>query len=170
MKKLLVLLLIPSMAGAQKIVENKIDDFTHHKIKRTSWEPLVRNFGGHTIILTRISEVDGNRFLDVRIMRDAGPFVIKENGQFMLKTETDSIITLQVLRTEFSCLGCGADGITGSGLQGMNISFPLTANDAKYLSIHLTRKIRVYFFDSYWEEEVKERPAKGLAKALQLIN
>lgn len=170
MKTLLMLSLFPCVCFGQKIAENKVDDFTHHKVVRTSWEPLVRKFGGHTIIMTRISQIDENKFLDVRIMRDTGPFAIKEKGELMLKTEMDSIITLLLLKTELSCTGCGAVGATGSGLAGMNISFPLTDSEAKYLTVHPTRKIRIYFFDGYWEEEVKEKSATMLINELHLIN
>jgi len=36
--KLLLVLLFPIACAAQKIEENKVDDFTHLKIARTSWE------------------------------------------------------------------------------------------------------------------------------------
>ncbi len=68
-KYLLLAFFLPLLTHAQKIVGNKIDDFTQDSVKVTSWDRLVWNFGPNMKMRTRVSAIGERLFLDVTLMR-----------------------------------------------------------------------------------------------------
>lgn len=170
MKRLLLAAtLLPLLSTGQKIVENRVDDFTHHKIVRTNWEALVQKFGGHNIIHARMSRINDAIFLDYRFMYDGSVIAVDEGANLMIKTDGDSVVTLKNMRYQISCKGCGTTGFTGNGLQGLDLSFPLTGDQAHYLLLHKAVKVRIYTTDGYIEDEVKEKSAGILIGEIKLI-
>lgn len=168
MKGLIFLLFTPLLIRAQQIAENKIDDFTHHKIVRTTWEPIIQKFGGRIIVHIRISEIDSTFFLDLKLM-GMGVTSMQEGANLMLKTDTDSIITLHNLKYQLTCSGCGAVGISGSEAEGLDLSFVLQRGAREFLIAHKINKIRIYTTDGYEEEEVPDKRARVFINELKLV-
>lgn len=169
MKRLAFLaFLVPSLSFAQKIEENKVDEFTHHKIIRTSWEPIIKKFGNSIIGHVRVSKIDGDIYINLRIMRSGSAMAIDEGARLMIKTASDSIVTLNNLKYQISCTGCGAVGFAGSALQGLDLTFPMSDDQANYLLANKAVKLRIYLTDGYLEEEIKEKFAEILINELKL--
>jgi hypothetical protein len=167
-KTLLAFLFSPLLSTAQKIEENKVDDFTHAKIIRTTWQPIVRKLGASVIAHIRVSKIDDQEYLDLRVM-GSGIISINEGDKLMLKTDKDSIITLSNLKYQIACSGCGAVGFAGSALQGLDLKFPMSPDKRDFLIMHKLVKIRLYTSGGYWEDDVKERHSIAFIDALKLI-
>lgn len=164
----LVLIFTTCSLFAQKIAENKTDDFTHLKIVRTTWEPLVKQLGAKMMIHVRVSRIDSNENIGVKIMGNSG--AIDKDANLMLKMDNDSIVILKNIDYKLSCTGCGAIGFAGSAGPGFDLTLLLTEEKKKYLLEHKIVKVRVYFTDGYLEDAVKDKYASTLQNELKLIS
>lgn len=168
MKKLLfVIAFAPLFSTAQKIIEDKVDDFTHMHVVRTDWEMLYSKFSG-VIIHARISKLDTLVYLELKLM-GAGVVGMAENTDLLLKMANDSVVTLKNLKSTISCIGCGAVGMSGSKLQGIELSFPLPASEKKILSANEISKLRIYLTGGFVEENIKSDDADTFADMVKLI-
>ena len=169
MKRLvLLLLLIPAASHAQKIAEDKIDEFTHAHVKRTTWNWMDYRFGSDKMVHSRFSEIDGQLFLDVRYTTRK-PCAMPEGSQFMLKFDDDSIITLVIPKTILACIGCGATGLNASGVYGLDLSFPIPADYVKIFASKRLDKYRIYLDTGYQEDNVAQSDAKTFLKQAALM-
>ena len=155
----LFFLLFPFFAGAQKIAENKVDDFTHAKIRRTTWNDLDFKFSGPMIVRTRINQIDSLYYLEVKYMCH-GACSMRQGDVFMLKFSSDSIISLPNPELKLSCIGCGSTGLMGSNALGLDLSFNITHEQIKYFSENKIVKIRLYLSDGYNEDSPSSSDAK----------
>jgi hypothetical protein len=169
MKKILLAICILCSLDflGQKIVEDKIDEFTKQKIKRTSWDPFSR-IKGINDSFTRIEKIDSTYWLEFKIMLSKVS-AIDKGGELMLMTATDSIITLYNSEFQMSCSGCGAIGLIGSATEGFNLSFLLLEDELAYLEKNSIKKIRLYTTDGYIEREIHEKNKMNLSKQIMLI-
>ncbi len=88
----------------------------------------------------------------------------------MLKTDTDSIITITNPKFTTSCIGCGSKGLNGSGTLGIDITYIIYNSQITYLKNHSVVKIRFYTQEGYIELDVKDRFRDVIKKELSLIN
>lgn len=165
----IIFLFAPLLSPAQKIVENKIDDFTKSKVIRTNWETflIAKQLSGYV----RCSQIDERLFLEFKIMLGGGApvFSVKEGESLMLKLNTDSIVSLSIPKSEVSCKGCGAIGLIGSAAHGMHLEFFLTKTTIETLTQNSIVKLRFYTRDGYAESEIKEKNRDLIARLLKLI-
>jgi len=162
------LLLFSAFSYSQEIAENKIDEFSHHAIKRTSWDLLVYKFNGSMYAHTRISRIDSSFYLNLRYVC-RGACVMAEGDKFMLKLDNDSIIALPNLKLAAGCIGCGATGLPGSNALGLDLSFPITVDQLKDLCSHTITKVRLYLTDGYVEASPSSGNAQNLRKQAEII-
>lgn len=167
MKYLLLLLLVPTMAHSQKIIENQVDDFTKNNVIRTSWDPFTRS--GRAISFSQFSKINSLYFLYIKINLKGGPFSVGEGDKLMLMAENDSILTLLNSKYQISCRGCGAIGIAYSAMDGVELSFHLSESDVQFLLTNKIKKMRLYTTSGYIEEEVKAKFAETFNKQLSII-
>ena len=169
MKKIFsILILLSSVQSfAQKIVENKIDEFTKHSVKRTSWDGLTR-IGGLNDSFTRLEKIEDTYWLNLKMM-SSNVNSINKDAELMLMTVTDSIVTLYNHEFQITCTGCGSIGLVGSSGQGFNISFLISEDKVEYLMKNAVKKIRIYTTDGYIDKEVPEKNQKKFMKQLELI-
>jgi hypothetical protein len=169
MKRLLFLIIaIPSLVNAQKIDQDKIDEFTKHHVKRTTWEALSRSndFWAHA----RMSKIDSVFYLDLKFFRSGGEVLGISSGQkIMLKLDDDSILTFTIIGDKVSCRGCGAVGINGAGVMGLNISCIIPENEYNQLLHRKVVKIRLNTIDGYHEYKIKEKFQSLLSQELALM-
>jgi hypothetical protein len=164
---LLLMLTIPLFVSAQKVIEDKTDEFTKHQIKRTSWDRIV--FGNSFVAHSQVSKVDNTVFLNLKIMR-SGVFAVEDGGKLMLMVATDSALTLTNQKYQISCRGCGAVGLSGSDAQGIDLSFTVSPDVMTYLAGHSLKKIRLYTTSGYLEAEIKSKNSSVLSSQLKLMN
>jgi hypothetical protein len=155
-------------SAAQKIEENKIDEFTKNSIKRTSWDILVYKFNGSMYLHTRMSAINDSYYLDVKYLCQGG-CSIGQGAELMLKLENDSIVSYKIPEGKVSCRGCGSTGIVGEDKDGLDLSFPISKDNLKLLSTQKAKKIRLYLSGGYVEGDISSSNAKSLAKQAFLI-
>lgn len=160
-------LFIVQSIAAQKIAENKVDEFTKNTVKRTSWEAIQR-----TSTLTaycRVSKINDVVYLELRCMLGGYVFAIDKGDKLMLMTDTDSVITLLNGKYEISCKGCGSINITGSALQGAELSYLVSNDEFNFLLNNRVKKLRLYTTKGYVEAELKDKFSETLMKEFALI-
>lgn len=156
------------MARAQKIVENKIDEFTKHRVIRTSWEELAYKFNGSMYAHTRLSHIDSIYFLELKYVGNSTNGMM-EDAEFMLKLSNDSIVTLRNLKYKLQCTGCGAIGINSAGRLGLDVDFKITPEQLRLLSNNNIVKVRIYLSGGFIEEEISNKDGGKLPKQAALI-
>lgn len=168
MKVLLILLLaLPLASYSQELIENKVDEFTKHKVLRTSWEPLTRTQKLYSFI--QISKVNESSYLRIKYTIPNTIFSIREGDKIMLKLANDSIVSLLYPKSQVSCKGCGVVGISMSNHDGVEVSIPLDKDVVDILIKQRISKIRVYTTKGYAEEDVKEKLSENLINELKLV-
>jgi hypothetical protein len=157
---------------AQTIKEDKLDEFTKNRVKRTSWEPLSKRGS----IYTHVSAVKINNsfYLDLKVMLAGGPkggsiFSVNDGKSIMFKLQNDTILSLTNPKYEIACLGCGAVGLIGSQAYGVRISIPLNQSQYDFLASNKITKFRLYTTDGYVESEIKDNFQNIVIKEFQLI-
>ncbi|MDR3680743.1 MAG: hypothetical protein P4L41_12330 [Flavipsychrobacter sp.] len=148
------LICISSHSFSQKIVVDKKDEFTKHRIKQTSWEKLYMGsfkFPGQGYF--RITNIDGTVYLDLKMITGS-VVAIEKKQEIMFKLANDSIVSLQNPEFTVSCSGCGATGFVGSNAQGISISCVIDGPIHKQLAAIPIEKIRVYTTKGYSEYNV----------------
>src|SRR5580704_1484647 len=102
MKKtlLLLLILLPGLCGAQEylrgqLAENRVDEVSHETIKRSYWQVLERaGFSRKLNAFYRISRINGDMFLDLKIIEGGEVFVVARNAELRLVLESGNILIL----------------------------------------------------------------------------
>ena len=168
-KKLLFFTLIPFFGRAQKIVENKFDEFTKHRIARTSWETLSNKFNGTMCAKTRINKIDNDLSLELKFIKYGASPSMHKGDSIMFKLENDSIVSLALPETTLSCKGCGATGFVGSTGPGLDLTFPITPDKIPSLANHKIIKVRIYLSDGYSEESITNSDSNVIQKELGLM-
>lgn len=166
MKKFfLILMLVPlisSYSHAQKIVEDKIDEFTNTSVKRTSQEVLFRAFTeGFGYCIARINQ---STFMEVYFSMGR-VFAIDEGAELMFKLSDGSVVTLFNSKYDLSNLY----SMGGSSYYYVRLTFPLRETEIKALKSTPISKLRIYTTDGYFERDVKEKAAKKFIKCLSLV-
>lgn len=168
MKKIILLILIfSSLTGyCQKIVENKIDDFTKKSIVRTDWE----NLSGMTSLhfSTRVSKIEETGYLSIKIFTQGVTSVTKDH-EILLMAENGEILTLHSLEYVISGYGDGANGLIGSKVLGMNITCVLSEKDINFLKDNVIKKVRINSSNGYMEEALKAKKASKLQDMMKLV-
>ena len=164
----LVVFFFPNFCFAQKLVKNEVDEFTKASIKTTSWETIT--YSGRFVAYASISKIDETYYLNLRVMLPSSEvFSIDKGDELMIKTATDSIITLYNLKYEISCTGCGAKGLLGSGVPGMEVKYKIPSEIVSFLLNTRINKLRIYTTDGYAEGDIKDKNAETLIKLLKLV-
>lgn len=164
---ILLVILLPANLTAQKLVENKIDDFTKKSIKRTSWETVCKK--GSFWTYARCSKIDSSRYMTFRIMSDKKIYVVDEGNELLLKMANDSIISLKSIKRAISCRGCGSIGLIGSAAEGIEVEFYIPESKFFYMLENKIAKMRLQGNGGYIEAEMKSSWADVLIKELELI-
>ena len=156
-----------SLAG-QVLEENKVDEFTKHSVKRTSWETLNSSMKFNAYF--RISKIDDLIYFDLKMSIGVGEvFSIKKDQELMFKLANDSIVSLPNLEYALTCKGCGAKGYMGSAAHGIQVSYPINIKQIDLLKKEKVIKARVYTSTGYVEDELKDKNALKIKKALSLV-
>lgn len=168
MKNIFTLLIFLSTASiySQKIVENKVDEFTKNSIIRTDWEKL---YGSLDIWMSsRLSKIDDSYFIQIKIITKKVTSVsADENISFML--DNDEIINLKNIKHTISCYGCGATGLAGSQALGIEIGCNINSDDMEKFKSHTVKKIRINTSGGYLQEDINEKLSTKFKKMFLLF-
>lgn len=169
MKKvlLIIVLFIGVNSFAQKLEVNKTDEFTGDILKKTSWENLATS-GFFTYF--NVSNVNGDYFLNLKVMIEGKVFSIEKDGELMLKLTNGEIITLKNTEHTITCIGCGAKGVVGSADEGISVSYTLSKEDAEILNNATIESLRIYTSIGFRDSKLKEKNSNKIQKAIQLTS
>lgn len=171
MKKLTLILftflmVLTFKSFGQKLEVNKTDDFTKKSVKQTSWETLFQTFKGMAYF--RISVTDTTATFDLKFQNDKMNTGMK-GDQLMFAMDNGQVVTLTNLEDAFSCRGCGARGINGSGTLGIQMTFALSKDQIQKLKTGKITKMRIGFTTGAFDEDVKAKNAGKVPAALNLL-
>ena len=161
-----VLILLSFNSTAQKIAENRVDEFTKDHIVRTSWERIIsnQNFGA----FFRISVINERFYFELKWM-DRIAFSVDQGMELLIKMQNEDIISLRNTEYKMSCIGCGSIGLGGSSLPGVHLIYPIEKETITKLKDYNVIKLRIYTSKGYIESEIKEKFAKRIKGSAALI-
>jgi len=167
MKKnlLITTMIVTSIAGksfGQKLEENKTDDH----IKRTSWETLYSAAPVNTHF--RFSKINDTETFDLKMMR-GDVFSIEKDMEVIFTLDNGDLVKLKNLEYAITCKGCGAVGFNGSGAEGIQTAYPVSKDDLEKLKAHKAVKVRIYAYDGYIDNDIKDQNAAKIMAALNLL-
>lgn len=157
----IIAIMIPVLASAMKIETDETDEFTGKRTLITSWEGIC----GQNIHL-RFRLQNGVQFLDFKMFVN-GAVVIGEGEKLMFKSTTDNIGSFSSVRMYSGTIGVGAVGISGCKNWGISASY--RDGDFSYFDDNVTRLIRIYTTDVYFDEKVSESDGKKMIKLYKLF-
>ncbi len=168
MKLFFLLIFLPLLSFSQKVVDNRIDEFTHHAVKRTEYKLLIMD--SKTTVYFSIRKVDSLYAMDFKMRVGNGHvFSISKGDELMFKLSTDSILTLKCLESVISCAGCGAKGLIESTAQGVTAIYIITKDQFEEITQHPPVKFRVYTNSGYTEDNLSTAKVKTLIEAIKNI-
>lgn len=170
MKKLftLILFFVTLSTQAQKLSEH-VDEFTGHKIKKTSVDYLRESFTFS--IAVSIQQINDDYFMVAAINIGTNKyFSISEGTELMFKLENGEVVTLKALESQVSTRGGAYTGrFAGSNAVGLTGKYLLSEENMEAFKRSNVAKIRIYTTDKYYDDEVKSSKADAVKKAVTLI-
>ena len=178
MKRLLLpalLFLLPAVGRAQgqfwdRLSLDYTDESTHDVIKCSYWQVFERGNLHRTMnTFYRISSINGQLFLDLKIIQGGDVFVVARNGVFQLLLDNNEVITLHNTEFKTTTKGDGARRWAGSGAEGTFLSFPVNPDDAKMLVHNYVDRIRLYMGDDFVERRITDTHSELFRDEVQLL-
>ena len=172
MKKIILLLLIVSTyANAQKLAEDKTDEFTKVKVKRTVWYPFTKKNGTYrpTRSSYRISKLDTITLLDLEMMINNEVYSINEGDAIMFLMQDGSLVSIKSIKYTITSTGDGTHKYGGSANLGTTSTYLVTEDDIKKLTAGTIMKTRIYTSKGYEEYEVSESLDRGIKNCLKIV-
>lgn len=163
MRKLLLIIImfISISANAMEIKTDEIDEFTGLRTIITSWENVDKNQ-----LFFRFRQQAGKTWLEMKFSPDDA-IVIGQDDKLMLKSTGDSIASFSSARIYSGGRGEGAVGLNGSNRWGIKASYH--AEDAEYFKNNITRLVRVYATDGYYDRKITPENGMKLCKLYALF-
>ncbi len=152
---------------ASKIKVDKVDDMTGNTVKRTYWDKLVMAID-YTYYF-QLSRINENYYLGLKVLLGSVSSVDK-GDKLILKLENGELVNLYCMEYSISCRGCGAIGISGSEMQGIEVDFILTEEVINKLGSKRIIKLRLYTSQGYIENQVKEKNADDFIRSLKALD
>lgn len=158
---------------SQELKENKVDEFTKNKVKKSSWELLTKgSFRANSFrSFFRFSQINDAYYIDIKMMPiSGGVYSISKGAELMFKVDTGQIISLKNIDYTISCRGCGAKGFAGSEAMGTQTSYVISKDDLLLLKNKLIHKMRIYTNDGYMEEEISDKSRELIVGTINLLD
>lgn len=165
---LIFLINITLKSVAQKLEENKKDEFTGDTVKNVSWESLGVSFSMDAYRHFRISRTNSTIFFELKVA--PWKITVDEGSEIMFKLANGEVVTLKTMKYTASCMGCGATALAASETKGIYLIYPITSEQAEKLISNKVSKIRIYTNEGTLDWDVKDSVAKKIMKSLELVN
>lgn len=161
-----------NVSKAQKLTEDKMDEFTKVWIKRTSWAALTKDPTSMKPYRSafRVCKINDKVFLDLKMMLGDKVYSINEGDPIMFLFESGEVVKIYSNEFAITSTGAGAEGYGGSSELGTNTTYDLSPEVIEKIQTSKIKKIRIYISDSYIEQEDKRNADKHLKRCLTLIN
>lgn len=168
---LLLAAVISCGLNAQKLQENKIDEFTKALVRRTNWIDLHKKKGSwrpHKSVY-QVERVNNTININVKMMLNNTVYSVNEGDAMMFLMTDGTVVTLKNKTYQLTTYGVGAPGYVGSDNLGTECKYEVTNEDIKLIQSGIIKKIRIYTSQGYVEQNDDENVSKTLKKALDLV-
>lgn len=157
---------------AQKLVEDKIDEFTKSVIKKTEWCAFTKKNGSARPYRSefRISKINNEVIFELKMMLNDKVYSIKEGDEIMFLMADKSVVTIKNLKYVITTQGEGAVGYGGSANLGTHTMYLIDTEAIKQLKEGQITKIRINTSIGYVEQEEKYNVDIHIKKCLELVN
>jgi len=162
----IIILLITVLGYSQKIVEDKVDEFTKDKIIRTDWEKLSNKQNIYTN--SRVSKINDTYYLELRVITTSVSS-INTNDDISFMFDDGTIVNLHSTEYHITGYGDGAIGLIGSSALGFSIDCLLSTTDIEKFKSNSIVKFRINKSEGYSESEVSKKHSGIIKKMFQLI-
>ncbi len=177
MKRLLpaLFLLLPFSSIAQgqfwnNLAIDYVDEASHDVVKCSYWQVLERGNLHRTMnTFYRISSINGQLYLDLKIIQGGDVFVVPRGGEFKLLLEDGNIVTLHSTEFRTTDKGDGARHWAGSGAEGLLVTYPISREDAKTILHSYVARIRLYMGDGFVERRITPTHSELFKDELDLV-
>ena len=173
MKKTLLILVFAVISFtslfSQRIAEDKIDDFNHKHIIRTSWGEFDYSFLCSGWV--RYNKIDSVTYLTFSMM-NASEWLstIEEGNNFYLKFADSTVMTLPVMEKAYTTIGGGAKGMSGSKTEGFMLNLLVTKESKEQILSKPVVKIRIQTTEGHIDKAFNEAKDQRLKAILKLID
>ncbi|WP_336517544.1 hypothetical protein [Pollutibacter soli] len=166
---LLLILLLANTASAQKIVEDKKDDFKNIQVQRTDWNKIIEKMQG-PVIYVRIAKLDTTYYLEAKVAYNSREgFSISKGAEFLFKLANDTTVVLTAMETAIAMKGAVKMGMAAPKLFGTQVQYLLTKDQRDKLRKAPIVKFRIYRTDDYDDQEIKEKFQQVVQELLYLF-
>jgi hypothetical protein len=154
--------------SAQKLREDKIDEFTSDTIRSTHFEVFCMNMKFMAQIA--VTKINNRMALEVKLSTEESLRSIEKDEEFMIKLKNGQVVKL--LSNEFvqACKGCAAKGLMGSGADGIHAFYRIEPEQIQKLIESPVEKIRIYTHKGYMEGLIKESKAEIIQQQINLVS
>jgi len=151
----------------QKIKENSIDEFTGRSKTTTDviWFSTPNRFNSYC----RFVRFDSVCYANFRLSMYGKVIAVENGAKLMLKLANDSIITLYNKEYAVAQKGHASFGFVGSGVEGVNLFFPIPPEYYSVLTTKTIIKIRLYTTDGYSDQEIGDGAEVAFRDTLKLL-
>ncbi|WP_417237222.1 hypothetical protein [Bizionia paragorgiae] len=154
------------LKGHCKLKIDTVDEFTKKRILQTREESFtISGMGLGTSTYVYSKKVDEKTYLIFHIVSPSA-FSIHEGNNIMLLFKDDSVLEIPFENTEIADFTY-IDGI--GSIWSVRSYFELPENEIQILKEKKVKKLRIYFSDSYFEDDVKELRQDNIASVLKCI-
>lgn len=170
---IIVILLFNSVCtlNAQKLIENKFDEFEKIHIKKTSWCALMKRSGSARPYRAefQLCKKDTLVFLKVKMMLDNEIYSINKGDKISFLLDNENVVSLYCNQYVITGYGDGAVGYGGSANYGTEANYILTKENIQNLLSGIIKKIRIETSLGYIDEIDKRKVDLHLKKCIELV-
>jgi len=154
------------ISHAQRIEENRIDDFTGKQVIYTSWAKFYSGEGGTSQMDSevRFRHEHDRDFMQIKIVTGSVVLTFEEGAKIDFKTD-QGIYSFENLREEISGRGKGLYGGKSEQL-GMTLQF---TGDFNIFLNSKVEKIRYHFAEGYYDVDVPARNQRVFQRSYGLV-
>ena len=168
-----ILIFFIQFVTAQKIIENKVDEFTDISIVRTDLNTLISKGSSwvqnKTTVKYGFVKTNGSIQLNIKMVMNGGDvFSINEDDRIIFLYENGNKSEYYPLESVVAGQGDASTGLWGSELWGVNTYYNSETGFSDLLKNKIS-KIRIYTDEGYIEDDVKSKLDKEIKKSLELI-
>jgi len=113
--------------------------------------------------------IDSVCYANLRLSINGKVIAVEDGGKLMLKLANDSIITLYNNEYSVSRKGNASFGFMGSGVEGVNLFFPIPTEYYPILTTRKIIKIRLYTTGGYADQEIGDGAAVAFLDTFKLL-
>lgn len=159
-----IVFMFPGFTGtAQKLKINKYDKFLKKQVKETTWFRLDVKFS--ELLAARLKKIDSNSYIELS-MSFHGAFHVNEGNTAIFLLDDESTITLACVRGGVSDYNYNKYASYWNG----KFLYAITQDELEQFQKHILKGVRTAMGDEYMEWAVKEKHAKMLQRAVELLN